>query len=52
MELVLNPMYQLNQFKEIMEQVGNTLLEVRLTLEGLEERIEDLEMEVFKNGKD
>ncbi len=48
----LNPMQQLNQFKEIMEQVGNTLLDVRLSLEGLEERIEDLEMEVFKNGKD
>ena len=45
-------MQQLNQFKEIMEQVGNTLLDVRLSLEGLEERIEDLEMEVFKNGKD
>lgn len=48
----LNPMQQLNQFKEIMEQVGNTLLDVRLSLEGLEERIEDLEMEVFENGKD
>lgn len=48
----LNPMQQLNQFKEIMEQVGNTLLDVRLSLEGLEERIEDLEMEIFKNGKD
>lgn len=48
----LNPMQQLNQFKEIMEQVGNTLLDVRLSLEGLEERIEDLEMEVFNNGKD
>ena len=48
----MNPMQQLNQFKEIMEQVGNTLLDVRLSLDGLEERIEDLEMEVFKNGKD
>lgn len=48
----LNLMQQLNQFKETMEQVGNTLLDVRLSLEGLEERIEDLEMEVFKNGKD
>lgn len=45
-------MQQLIQFKAIMEQVGNILLDVRSSLEGLEDRIEHLEMEVFKDGKD